>query len=89
VVATDGTRTARAQLDSRFQLAVDEAAMRAGLSETDDYLAEWHRDTRMCGDDLEREVAAEIARLEEEFSPHELDRLVDTGGLRSGAAPAD
>lgn len=87
VTATDGTRSARAVLDPRFQVAIDEAAMHAGLSDADDYLAEWRRDTRICGDDLEREVAAEIARLEEALSPDELGRLVETGGWQTGGAP--
>ena len=56
VTATDGERNARAALADRFMLAIDEAAMRAGLSDSDDYLAEWRRETRECGADLEREV---------------------------------
>ena len=69
VTATDGERNARAALTDRFLLAIDEAAMRAGLSGSDDYLAEWQRETRECGADLEREVADEVARLEEGFPP--------------------
>jgi hypothetical protein len=88
VTATDGTRSARAALDPRFQLAIDEAAMRAGLSDSDDYLAEWRRDTRACGENLEREVADEAARLEESFPPDELDRLAAAGGLQGGAPAA-
>jgi hypothetical protein len=80
VLATDGERNARAALNDRFMLAVDEAAMRAGLSGSDDYLAEWQRKTRGCGGDLEREVADEVARLEEGFPPDVLDRLVEAGG---------
>jgi len=35
-----GERSSRA-LTERFQEAIDVAAMRAGLTETDDYLGEW------------------------------------------------
>ena len=87
VTATDGKRNARAALADRFLLAIDEAAMRPGLSGSDDYLAEWRRETRECGTDLEREVADEAARLEEAMPPEMLERLVEAGGL-SGDRPA-
>jgi len=90
VTATDGERNARAGLADRFMLAIDEAAMRAGLSGSDEYLAEWRRETRECGNDLEREVAEEVARLEQDFPPDALDRLVTTGGLSDPPdSPAD
>ena len=84
VTAADGKRNARAALPERFMLAVDEAAMRAGLSGSDDYLGEWQRTTRECGADLEREVADELARLEERFPPDVLEQLVDAGGRQVG-----
>jgi hypothetical protein len=80
VSATDGERNARAALADRFMLAVDEAAMRAGLSGSDDYLAEWRRTNHECGADLEREVADEVARLEESFPTDVLVQLVEAGG---------
>lgn len=80
VTASDGDRTARAALDERFQLAIDDAAMQAGLTGADDYLAEWRRETKECGPDLERAVADEAARLEEAFPTEALQRLVESGG---------
>jgi Virulence factor len=80
VTASDGDRSARASLGERFQLAIDEAAMEAGLTGSDDYLAEWRRETRECGSDLEREVAGEALRLEEALPAQELERLVVAGG---------
>lgn len=84
VTAADGKRNARAALPERFMLAIDEAAMRAGLSGSDDYLAEWRRTTRKCAADLEREVADEVERLEEGFPPDVLERLVEAGGREVG-----
>jgi Virulence factor len=84
VTAADGKRNARAALPERFMLAIDEAAMRAGLSGSDDYLAEWQRTKRECGADLEREVADEVTRLEESFSPDVLEQLVEAGGREVG-----
>jgi hypothetical protein len=80
VTAADGDRNARAALPDRFMLAIDEAAMRAGLSGSDDYLAEWRRETRECGSDLEREVADEVTRLEASLPPEALEQLVETDG---------
>jgi hypothetical protein len=85
VTATDGSASVRAALPDRFQEAIDEAAMAAGLVGSDDYLAEWRRETRECGPDLAREVDAETARLEDRFTPEELQRVVGSGG---SAGPA-
>lgn len=82
VTASDGDRTARAVLDDRFQVAIDEAAMREGLTDSDDYLEEWRRETRDCGSDLEQAVAEEAARLEDALADAELERLVGSGGRR-------
>jgi len=83
LTATDGSASVRVALPDRFQEAIDEAAMAAGLVGSDDYLAEWRRETRECGPDLSREVDAEAARLEAAFTPDELQRVVDAGGSDS------
>jgi hypothetical protein len=84
VVARAGRETAKAQLSGRFQQAIDTAAMRAGLIGTDAYLAEWRRETRPCGDDLQAEVNDEAARLDGTLDDRELDRLARAGGLGEG-----
>ncbi len=81
VTATNGAETARAQLSERFQKAIDAAAMKAGLVEMELYLEEWRQETRACGDDLEVEVAAEVARLETEFTRDVLLQLTRSGGM--------
>ncbi len=84
VTAVDGTAAARAQLADRFQLAIDDAAMQAGLVGSEEYLAEWRREIRACSADLQSEVDEEAARLEAAFTPEKLGRLVDSGGRREG-----
>jgi hypothetical protein len=81
--AGEGGRSARAQLSDRFQLAIDAAAMKAGLVGSDAYLEEWRRETRPCGDDLEAEVAAEAERLEAAFPRETLLALTRAGGRRA------
>ena len=83
VTAKEGRTTARVQLSDRFQEAIDAAAMRAGLIGTDAYLAEWRREARACGDDLESEVAGEAERLEGAYPDDLLDRLVLGNGRGS------
>jgi hypothetical protein len=80
VIAKSGRTTTRVALTDRFQEAIDMAATRVGLIGTDDYLAEWHRETRPCGDDLETEAAAEAHRLEQAYGDAALDVLVRSGG---------
>jgi hypothetical protein len=75
-------QTARRELSPRFQVAIDRAAMYAGLFGTDDYLAEWARDSRPCGDDVEAEATAEAERLEAMFSPDRLNDFAANGGVQ-------
>ena len=87
VTATYGSAAVRVALPERFQEAIDNAAMTAGLVRSDDYLAEWRRETRECGRDLAREVDAEAERLESVFTLEALERIVGDGGS-AGSAPA-
>lgn len=82
VTASDGSATARRELSDRFQKAIDAAAMRAGLVESDAYLEGWRRATRTCGPDLETEVAEEAERLEAAHDRATLLGLTRTGGVR-------
>jgi len=88
VVAREGRTTARAQLTNRFQEAIDMAATRVGLIGTDDYLSEWHRETRPCGEDLDAEAVAEAERLEQAYPDATLDTLVRAGGLADDGGSA-
>jgi hypothetical protein len=83
VTAKEGRSTARAQLSERFQEAIDAAAMRAGLIGTDAYLAEWRREARECGADLETEAAEEAEWLEAAYPDDVLERLVKADGRDS------
>jgi hypothetical protein len=87
VIVKQGRKTAKVKLSERFQEAVDRAAMRAGKGSSDLYLAEWKRsDPAPCGDDIEREAAAEAARIEARYTDEDLERLVRTKGLAEASA---
>ncbi len=81
VIVKAGRRAAKRQLSERFEKAIDRAAMRANLRDTDSYLGEWRRGTPVaCGDDLESEADDAAARLEAEFDEQRLNVLAKVGG---------
>lgn len=84
VIVKEGRRTAKRQLSTRFETAIDRAAMRAKLRDTDAYLAQWQRGhPRECGDDLEGEAGAAAERLEAEYTDQRLNDLVAAGGVEA------
>jgi len=88
VVAKDARRSSKIVLHPRFQVAVDRAAVKAGRREMNAYIAEWRKEQRACGDDLEAEAHAESTRLEAAYTSDVLKRLVASGGVAAGGAPA-
>jgi Virulence factor len=87
VTVKAGRQAAKRQLTERFEKAIDRAAMKAKLRDTDSYLAEWRRaDPVECGSDLEAEAEAAAARLEADYPDDRLDRLVAAGGLQEKAS---
>ncbi|MFN2483730.1 MAG: virulence factor [Candidatus Limnocylindria bacterium] len=86
VLAREGRRTSKVVLRPRFQVAIDKAASRAGKRAYNDYIEEWRRVQRACGDDIEAEVRAESNRLEVEYTKHRLAELIVSGGVEAGPA---
>jgi hypothetical protein len=82
VIGQQGRNRHKQELDRRFALAIDRAAMRAGKGTSHAYLEEWRRVSRPCSEDVERAVRDEVARLEAAFPPDLLEATVKNGGLR-------
>ncbi len=86
---SSGPSTIKKELNSRFQEAIDSAAMRAGRSSSDDYLDEWRRDTRDCtpeeNENLELAVDQIVELLENEFPDELLESVVEAGGVNPQA----
>jgi hypothetical protein len=82
VTAKRDRQSAKAELSQRFQVAIDRAAMYAGLFGTDEYLNEWRRESRPCGENLDQEVAEEAERLEDAFTSERLSAYWNNGGFR-------
>jgi NAD(P)-dependent dehydrogenase (short-subunit alcohol dehydrogenase family) len=86
VTAKAGRTASKRELSLRFTEAIDMAAMRSGAAATDDYLAEWRRGEPVpCGDDLEAEVAAAMAKIEAEYDKERLLALVNNAGREPAA----
>ena len=71
----------KAELSQRFQVAIDEAAMRADMVGTDDYLQQWRRSEWIDREGEPTEVAQAVAaQIEAEYTPARLRELVDGQG---------
>ena len=89
VLVKAGRETAKVQLSHRFQEAVDRAAMRAGKSGSDAYLADWKRsEPRRCGDNLQVEAQMEADRIEARYSDADLLRIIRAHGVDAALAAA-
>jgi len=85
VIVQRGRKREKAQLSSRFQEAIDRAAMRAGRGRSDAYLSEWRRESSSVASDAGlREIAEqEVGRFESEFSDELLLQLIRNHGCAS------
>ena len=82
VIAQRGRKREKVQLSSRFQEAIDRAAMRAGKGSSDAYMSEWRREISAIESDAGlREIAEqEAGRFEAEFSDERLLQLIRNHG---------
>ena len=80
VVAREGRRNRhKVELPARFQVAIDEAAMRAGAIGTDEYLDGWIRsDWQEQAGDPQEVAQAVAAQLETDYPPRRLRRMLST-----------
>ena len=85
-VRSAGQRINR-QLSARFQEAIDEAAMRARTTSTEDYLEEWHASEWQSGEGEAEQLADSMAaQLESDYPPERLKALVINRGYEPAAA---
>jgi len=81
VTARDGERTAKAPLDARFMIAIDEAAMRLGATDSDAYLEGWRQsEWEERAGSPEAVAQAVAAELESEYGENRVQEMLDTYG---------
>lgn len=86
VKAKAGRERSGRQLAKRFGVAIDEAAMRAGLTGSDDYLGQWRTGEAQEREGDPAEVAAAVAaEVEAAYPPERVQRLVAQLGLEQAA----
>ena len=79
VTARDGEHTANAALDPRFMIAIDEAAMRLGATDSDAYLEGWRQsDWEERGGSPEEVAQAVAHELESEFAEARVQAMLDS-----------
>ena len=83
VIGQKGRTRHKKELDKRFAVAIDRAAMRAGRGSSKAYLEDWRRESRPCAGDMEQAVAEEVTRLESLFPQQLLETVVKAGGKAS------
>ncbi|HIG24963.1 MAG TPA: hypothetical protein EYG34_07800 [Acidimicrobiia bacterium] len=81
ITAQKGRTREKGLLDARFQLAIDQAAMVAGLTGIDDYVTQWRRESQPCSADLAQEVADALIRVDIDYPAERIKKLVRSGGL--------
>ena len=78
VVVRNGDETVKVSLASRFQEAIDEAAMRVGAADADAYLDGWIRSDWTAADGEATEVAERVsAELENSLDEAALQVMLD------------
>jgi hypothetical protein len=84
VKAREGKVKASRPLSDRFQHAIDQAAMIAGMAGTDDYLGGWRTSDWQERDESAEDAAQAICTaLEQEYTDARLRKLAVGGGLES------
>jgi hypothetical protein len=87
IVKKSRREEAKVQLNERFEKAIDRAAMKANLRDTDSYLSEWRKvSLGEVGDDLQAIADAKAKEIEAAFDEAKLTALVDAGGLATEKA---
>ena len=79
VTAREGEHTAKAALDARFMVAIDEAAMRLGATDSDAYLEGWRQTDWAERSGTPEAVAQAVAdELEGEYGENRVQEMLDS-----------
>ncbi len=81
VIVGKGRRGAKGVLPERFEQAIDRAAMKTGVTGTDEYLNGFRKaDPYSIDGDREEVARAEARRIDEAYGPERLKALIDNDG---------
>ena len=89
ILVKDGRKTIRRPLSARFEKAIDRAAMRAGLTDSDAYLGEWRRVVLSIHPGEPEALADQTqADIEVRYDAERLAALVQNGGFEPPSDPS-
>ncbi len=81
VIVGKGRRGTKAPLPERFEQAIDRAAMKTGMGDTDAYLSEWRKaNPYNVEGDAEEVAKREAERIELEYDQSRLKVLIENDG---------
>ena len=81
VIVGRGRRAVKCPLPERFEQAIDRAAMKTGLGDTDAYLSEWRKAAPYNVEGDAAEVAnREAERIDAEYDQERLKALIENDG---------
>lgn len=82
VIVRRGRTAEKRELPDMFIQAIDRAAMRAGLKDSDSYLEQWRRAVPVAvGDELAAEADKAVADILARYPKERLVAISDNGGL--------
>lgn len=82
VIYKNGREKTKKQLNPKFAIAIDRAAMRAGKGSSDAYMSEWRRVTETISGNPEELVFNAVKNLEDTFTDEILEKTVKSGGIK-------
>lgn len=84
VLVKRGRVRGKAILSHRFQAAIDRAAMRAGKGGSEEYLADWRRETSSLeSEGSPQSIADELANeIEQRFTDEDIKALIKSKGVK-------
>ena len=77
-----GREKYKKQLNPKFEIAIDRAAMRAGKGSSDAYMSEWRRETVAIQGDPQELVDNLVNELENQFTDEVLEKTIKAKGIK-------
>jgi|TARA_B100001996_G_scaffold376379_2_gene357557 hypothetical protein len=82
VIYKKGREKHKRQLNPKFEVAIDRAAMRAGKGSSEAYMSEWRRETVAMEGNPQELVDNLINELESEFDDEILEKTIKAKGIK-------
>ena len=77
-----GREKYKKQLNPKFEIAIDRAAMRAGKGSSDAYMSEWRRETVAMQGDPQELYYNLVNDLENQFTDEVLEKTIKAKGIK-------